>query len=170
MSYQTAEDILTKWAPTKEERDETAEVAAIRKAIITARGAIHDAKTRYIKQRLRSKSKKVAAEDPFEELNVYDSRESIRDDYGWSMITETRMDYLMKLWDAREESRKFNANAAYEDYVTRMLDTAYSVVGEEYEDRLAAYDQKEKTRREEAERIARENNERTRRRELGEII
>ncbi len=170
MNYQTADDILAKWKPTDEERAEAVEVAAIRKAIITARGAIHDAKIRYIKQHLRSKSKKVAAEDPFEELKIYNSRESIRDDYGWDVITEARMDYLMKLWDAREESRKFNPNAAYEDYVTRMLDMAFSAVGEEYDDRLAEYDLKEKTRRKEAERIANENNDRTRRRELGEII
>jgi hypothetical protein len=170
MSYQSAEDILAKWKPTDEERAEAAEVAEIRKAIITARGAIHDAKIRYIKQRLRSKSKKQAGEDPFEELKNYETRQQIHDDYGWGFITEDRMDRLFELWDAREESKKKNAGATYEDYVTRMLDTAWAAVGEEHVERLTAYDSKEKARREDAERIARENNERTRRRELGETI
>lgn len=160
-----------KTAPsTGEERAEAAEVEAIRKAILTARGAIHDAKARYIKQRLRSKSKQKAAEDPFEELKDYESRQQIHDDYGWGFITEARMDRLMELWDAREESRKKNANAVYEDRVTRMLDTAWAAIGEEHVERLHAYDQKEKFRRQEAERIAKENNERTRLRELGQII
>ena len=80
------------------------------------------------------------------------------------------MDRLMELWDAREESRKKNANAVYEDHVTRMLDTAWAAIGEEHVERLHAYDQKEKLRRQKAEQIARENNERTRLRELGKII
>lgn len=170
MSYQSAEDILAKIKPTAEEQAEAAEVAAIRKAILAAKGAIHDAKARYIKQRLRSKSKKVAEEDPFEELKDYESRRQIHDDYGWGLITEARMDRLMELWDAREESRKKNANAVYEDYVTRMLDAAWAAVGEEYVERLHAFDQKEKRRYQEADRIAKENNERTRLRELGQII
>ena len=76
----------------------------------------------------------------------------------------------MELWDAREESRKKNASAVYEDYVTRMLDTAWAAIGEEHVERLHAFDEKEKRRRQEAEQIARENNERTRLRELGMII
>ena len=170
MNYQTADDILAKRKPTAEDLAEAQEVEAIRKAILTAKGAIHDAKARYIKQRLRSKSKQKAAEDPFEELKDYESRQQIHDDYGWGFITEARMDRLMELWDAREESRKKNANAVYEDHVTRMLDTAWAAIGEEHVERLHAYDQKEKFRRQEAERIAKENNERTRLRELGQII
>ena len=166
MSYQTADDILAKRKPTAEDLAEAQEVEAIRKAILTAKGAVHDAKARYIKQRLRSKSKQKAAE----ELKDYESRQQIHDDYGWGFITEARMDRLMELWDAREESRKKNANAIYEDHVTRMLDTAWAAIGEEYVERLHAYDQKEKFRRQEAERIAKENNERTRLRELGQII
>ena len=170
MSYQTADDILAKWKPSAEDRKEAAEVEAIRKAILTARGAVHDAKARYIKQRLRSKSKKQADEDPFEELKEYESWQQIQDDYGWELITEARMDRLLALWDAREESRKMNASAVYEDYVTRMLDAAWAAIGEDYVERLHAFDEKEKRRRQEAEQIAQENNERTRLRELGKII
>ena len=68
MSYQTAEDILAKWELTTEQKAEGREVEEIKKAIATARGAIHEAKVRYIKQRLRSKSRKKAEEDPYEEL------------------------------------------------------------------------------------------------------
>lgn len=170
MSYQTAEDILKKWELTKEQKAEATEVAEIKKAIGTARAAIHDAKARYIKQRLRSKSKKQADEDPFAELKDYESREQIRDAYGWEIITEAKMDKLMELWDAREESRKKTGSTVFEDYVTRMLDTAWAAVGEEHRDRIEAYDRQEKQRQETAERIARENNERTRRREAGLIV
>lgn len=170
MSYQSADDILAKWKPSDEEIAEAEEVKAIRKAISTAKDAIHDAKVRYIKQRLRLKSKKKASEEPFEDLKIYNTREQIHDDYGWGLITEARMDQLMELWDAREESRAANASAVYEDYVTRMLDTAWASIGEEHLDRLRAYDLKEKNRLESAERIARENNERTRLRELGVIV
>lgn len=167
MSYQTAEDILKKWELTKEQKAEAAEVAEIKKAIVTARAAIHDAKARYVKQRLRSRSKKQANEDPFEELKDYESREAIRDAYGWEIITEAKMDRLMELWDAREESRKKSSSAVFEDHVTRMLDTAWAAVGEEHRDRIAAYDLQMKQREETADRIARENNERTRKRALG---
>ena len=167
MSYQTAEDILKKMELTKEQKAEAAEVAEIKKAIGTARAAIHDAKARYLKQRLRSRSKKQADEDPFVELKDYESREQIRDAYGWELITEAKMDKLMELWDAREESRKKSSSAVFEDYVTRMLDTAWAAVGENYLDRINAHDLQMKQRQETAERIAKENNERTRLRELG---
>lgn len=88
MNYQTADDILAKWKPTAEDLAEAEEVESIRKAILTAKGAIHDAKVRYIKQRLRSKSKQKAAEDPFEELKDYESRQQIHDDYGWDEDAE----------------------------------------------------------------------------------
>lgn len=171
MSYQTAEDILAKWELTPEQRAEGEEVKEIKKAIATARGAIHDAKVRYIKQRLRSRSRKKAEEDPYEELKDYENREQIRTDYGWGFITEARMDRLFELWDAREESRRRGAGAgAFEDYVTRMLDTAWAAVGEEYTERVETYDKQMRRRQEDAERIARENNERTRLREQGRIL
>lgn len=170
MSYQTAEDILKKWELTKEQKAEATEVAEIKKAIVAARAAIHDAKTRYIKQRLRSRSKKQASEDPFEELKDYETREQIRDAYGWEIITEAKMDRLMELWDAREESRKKTGNTAFEDHVTRMLDTAWAAVGEEHRDRIAAFDLQMKQREETADRIAKENNERTRQRKAGLMI
>lgn len=170
MKYQSAEDILAKIKPTDEEKAEAKEVAEIKEAISKARAAIHDAKARYIKQRLRNRSKKQAEEDPFEELKEWDSRKDIHDAFGWGVITEARMDRLFELWDAREESRRKGASTAFEDYVTRMLDTAWAAVGEEYADRIEGYEAKIKARHDEAARIARENNERTWRRENGETI
>lgn len=171
MSYQTAEDILAKWKPTEKEIAEAKEIEEIKKAIATAKGAIHEAKVRYIKQRLRSRSRKKAEEDPYEELKDYESRQQIHDDYGWGFITEAQMDRLFELWDAREESRRRGASAGtFEDYVTWMLDTAWAGIGEEYAERITAYDMKMQKRQDAAERIARENNERTRQREAGLII
>ena len=171
MSYQTAEDILKKWELTTEQKAEGREVEEIKKAIATARAAIHEAKVRYVKQRLRSKSRKKAEEDPYEELKDYESRQQIHDDYGWGFITEARMDRLFELWDAREEShRRGAAGGAFEDYVTRMLDTAWAAVGEEHAERIEAYERQMRQRGERADQIAKENNERTRRREAGEII
>lgn len=171
MSYQTAEDILAKWELTTEQKAEGREVEEIKKAIATARGAIHEAKVRYIKQRLRSKSRKKAEEDPYEELKDYESRRQIHDDYGWGFITEARMERLFELWDAREESRRRGAaGGTFEDYVTRMLDTDWAAVGEEHAERIEAYDRQMRQREERAAQIAKENNERTRRREAGEII
>lgn len=171
MSYQSAEDILKKWELTKEQKAEAAEVAEIKKSIATAREAIHDAKTRYVKRRLRSRSKKQADEDPYEELKDYESRQQIHDGYGWGFITEARMDRLFELWDAREESRSRGASGGtFEDYVTRMLDTAWAAVGEEYAERIEAHDRQVREREERAAQIAKENNERTRRREAGEAI
>ena len=81
------------------------------------------------------------------------------------------MDRLFELWDAREESRRRGAGVgAFEDYVTRMLDTAWAAVGEEYTERVETYDKQMRRRQEDAERIARENNERTRLREQGRIL
>lgn len=171
MSYQTAEDILKKWELTTEQKAEGREVEEIKKAIATARAAIHEAKVRYVKQRLRSRSRKKAEEDPYEGLKDYESRQQIHDDYGWGFITEARMDRLFELWDAREESRRRGAaGGTFEDYVTRMLDTAWAAVGEEYAERIEVYDRQMRQREERADQIAKENNERTRRREAGEII
>lgn len=169
MKYQSAEDILAKIKPSAEEIAEGQEVAEMKAAIGKARAAIHDAKARYIKQRLRTRSKKQAEEDPFEELKDYETRQQIHDAYGWGIITEARMDRLFELWDAREESKR-KGGTAFEDYVTRMLDTAWAAVGEEYAERIEAYEQKVRKRYDDAARIAKENNERSWQREHGMII
>ena len=166
MSYCTPKEILEKFETT-ESRQEAREVAAIQKDISTARAAIADALARYRKTKLRARSRKAATEDPFEELKDYESRQQIHDDYGWGFITEKRMDYLMELWDAREESKKNGGATEYKDRVTDMLQEALNGIGTEYNDYLHDYNTRQQKLREEAERIARENNERTFQREHG---
>lgn len=166
MSYCTTEDILKKWE-SPESRQEAREMADLRKDIMTATNAISDALARYRKTKLRSRSKKKAQEDPFAELANYESRQQIHDDYGWGFITEKRMDYLMELWDAREESKKAGGSDVYRDRVTEMLERAMATVGADHMETLHDYDLRMRKIRQEAEQIARENNERTRQRELG---
>ena len=166
MSYCTTEDILKKWE-SPESRQEAREMADLRKDIMTATNAISDALARYRKTKLRSRSKKKAQEDPFAELADYESRQQIHDDYGWGFITEARMERLMELWDAREESKKNGGSDVYRDRVTEMLERAMATVGSEHMETLHDYDLRMRKVRQEAEQIARENNERTRQRELG---
>lgn len=166
MSYCTTEDILKKWE-SPESRQEAREMADLRKDIMTASNAISDALARYRKTKLRSRSKKKAQEDPFAELADYESRQQIQDDYGWGFITEKRMDYLIELWDAREESKKAGGTDVYRDRVTEMLELALATVGANHMETLHDYDNRMRKIREDAAQIARENNERTRQRELG---
>lgn len=166
MSYCTTEDILKKWE-SPESRQEAREMADLRKDIMTATNAISDALARYRKTKLRARSKKKAQEDPFAELADYESRQQIHDDYGWGFITEARMERLMELWDAREESKKAGGSDVYRDRVTEMLERAMATVGSEHMETLHDYDNRMRKIREDAAQIARENNERTRQRELG---
>ena len=97
---------------------------------------ITQALIRYRKEKLKKKSLKAAAEeDEFAELEDYTSRENIRDDYGYEMITEAEMDRLMYLWDLREEQRKKKKNTAYEDEVTKMLHLAANAIEDKYRER-----------------------------------
>ena len=74
-------------------------------------------------------------EDEFAELADFPTRESIRDLYGWDMITEAEMDRLMYLWDLREEQKRKKKDGAYEDEVTKMLHTAANAMEDKYRDR-----------------------------------
>ena len=91
---------------------------------------------RYRKEKLKKKSLKAAAEEnEFAELEDYTTRESIRDCYGYEMITESEMDRLFYLWDLREEQRKKKKNAVYEDEVTKMLHFAANAIEDKYRER-----------------------------------
>lgn len=164
MAYQTKQDILAKWE-TQESRQEAREIAALKKDIATAQASIQDALDRYRKQKLRAKSKKAAKEDPFAELTDYSSRQDIQDAYGWGIITEAEMDRLQELWDLREEGGK---TGVYRDRVTDMLERALRSVGDEFSDQLCDYARRVSLRGKEAEKVARENNERTWQREHGQ--
>ena len=139
-------------------RQKQREIQAIRKDIATARCIIADGRTRYIKKRLRLRSKNAAEENPFADLANYNSREDIRNAYGWEIITEHEMDRLMALWEAREIS--LSTTGKYEDRVTQMLERALNAIGDEYIDQLSDFQELERRMDADAERIARENQQR----------
>ena len=163
MGYQSKEDILAKWEAnaTTEDRLEALEAKQIRKDLETARAVIADGLARYKKKKLKARSKKAAQEDPFAELAGYESRQQIQDEYGWETITEARMDKLLALWDLREESQRRKADDGFHDRVTDMLETAMWGLVDPYADFLAGFDEKQRQKERDAEKVARENNERT---------
>ena len=116
-----------------EQLDELEELEAnLRKASELIAGAV----IRYRKEKLKKKSLKDAEqEDEFAELEGYTTKESIRDLYGWDMITENEMDRLMYLWDLREEKKQKKKDRAYEDEVTKMLHLAANAIEDKYRDR-----------------------------------
>lgn len=126
------------------------EINAIRKDIATARRAIDEARTRYVKQCLRLRNIK-AGEGPFAELFVYNSRKEIRDAYEQKLIPKAEMERLKSLWDTRERSL---AAAQYEDRVTQFLRQAMNAVGEEYTEQLLAFQELERRMGTDTERIA----------------
>lgn len=139
-------------------RQKQREIQAIRKDIATARGIIADGQARYIKKRLRLRSKKVAEENPFADLDGYNLQKDIQDAYGWGIITEAEMDRLNALWDAREAS--LSSSGKYEDRVTQMLERALNLIADEYIDQLSNFQELERRMEAEAERIAKENQQR----------
>lgn len=156
MSRTTKEEVLQAFHGV-DFRQKQREITAIRKDIATARGVIADARARYIKQRLRLRSKK-AAEDPFAALADYNSREDIRNAYGWETISEAEMDRLMALWVARETS--LSSAGKYEDRVTQLLERAINSIADEFIDQLSEFQELERKMEADAERIAQENRQR----------
>lgn len=139
-------------------RDQKREIRTLQKDIATARGIIADGIARYIKQRLRLRSKKAAEENPFADLEGYNSRKDIQEAFGWEIITEAEMDRLNALWDAREAS--LSSSGKYEDCVTQMLERALNAMGDEYINQLSDFQELERRTEAEAERIAQENRQR----------
>lgn len=157
MSGTTKEEVL-QVLQGNDFRAQQREIQAIQKDIATARGIIADGQTRYIQQRLRLRSKKAAEENPFADLEGYNSRKDIQEAYGWEIITEAEMDRLNALWDAREAS--LSSSGKYENRVTQMLERALSAIGDEYIDQLSDFQELERRMEAEAERIAQENRQR----------
>lgn len=157
MSRTTKEDVL-QMLQGQDFRDQKREIRTLQKDIATARGIIADGIARYIKQRLRLRSKKAAEENPFADLEGYNSRKDIQEAYGWEIITEAEMDRLNALWDAREAS--LSAAGKYEDRVTKILERALNSVADEYIDQLADFQELERQMETDAERIAQENRQR----------
>ena len=123
------------------------EAAAIRADMTAAYKIMQDAKTRYIKTKLKARSKKQAADaaQMFAELDDYGSLEGIQDCYGYGDITLTEYDRLCTLWDEREQFNK--ASGQYKDRVIEMIDKAMSLIGDDYQEILG-----------DADATARENN------------
>lgn len=158
MNLYTEKDVLAFWDShlTTEQRQEAAEIEAIKKDIATARKYIQDALARYRKDKTRSRSKAKAA-DPFADLEGYRIRQDIQDAFGWEFITEAEMDRLLALWDLREASKN---KQQLEDRVTEMLEIAVRSCSSPYDDKLWDWEKKQEERRKAARQIAAENLER----------
>ena len=102
------------------------------KARNRAQSIISDACARYIKEKTRARSKKVAQERDailksprFDKLNEYERFEDIQECYGWAYITEKERDELEALWMEREELKNHTGdNGIYKDLVTKALGQA----------------------------------------------
>lgn len=97
---------------------------------------ITNAVIRYRKEKLKKKSLKKAADDgAFAELDDYPTRESIRDSYGYDMITEAEMDRLFYLWDLREDQKAKKSKEVYQDRVIEMLQFGLNAIEDKFRDR-----------------------------------
>ena len=76
----------------------------------------------------------------------------------------------MELWDFREESKKQSVDAGYHDRVTEMLEAAMNSLGNEFQEKIFDFELRRRKMAREAEVVAHENNDRTYRREHGEIV
>ena len=165
MNLYTEQGILDRWDRnmSTKERQERYEMEALKKDVETARRYIRDALKRYRKDKLPRRSKSKA--DPFADLAPYKTREQIRDDFGWDIITEAEMDRLMDLWDLREQS---SSQTELKDRVTELLERAIYGVSGPYNEKIDAWDRKERDRRQSAREIAAENFRRSNRNGGGE--
>lgn len=144
------------YSKSREYQEKEREAAAIRKDIYTAQECIRDALNRYLKKKLRARSKKQAADmSVFDDIKDYTSREQIRDDYGWEIITEAEMDRRMNLWDLREQY--VNEQGQYQDRVTEMLTRAMNFCGAAYVDTLDEFDAMKQRREDEIREIEKRN-------------
>lgn len=137
MKETTEEEVLKIMRHDNKRLDEALdELEELTADIKKASDLIGSAIVRYRKEKLKKKSLKAAAEeDEFTELADVTTRESIRDLYGWDMITENEMERLFYLWDLREEQKKKKKGEIYQDGVTKLLDTALNAMEDKIRDR-----------------------------------
>lgn len=137
MKEVTAEEVFKTMRNDSKKLDEAMdELEQLRADLKKAGEMITQAAIRYKKEKLKKRSLKAAAEeDEFAELEDYNSREEIRNCYGYDMITEAEMERLMYLWDLREEQKVKKNREGYEDGVTKMLDLAANAIEDKYRDR-----------------------------------
>ena len=167
MSRTTKEEVL-QMLQGQDFRERQREIKALQKDIATARGVLADGISRYKKKHLRLRSKKAAEENPFADLEGYNSQRDIQDAYGWELISEAEMDRLNALWTAREAS--LSDAGKYEDRVTQLLGRALNSVRGEYIDQLADFQELERRMEADAERIAKENQQRDWERKHGGVV
>lgn len=143
MKETTKEDVLKMMRHDSKQLDEQlSELEALEANLRKASELITGAVIRYRKEKLKKKSLKAAEdENEFAELDDYQTRESIRDCYGYDMITEAEMDRLFYLWDLREEQKTKAKNTVYEDEITKMLHQAANAMEEMYRDRKEELEQ-----------------------------
>ena len=137
MKETTPEEVLKMMRhDNKNLNEQLNELEALKANIHKANELIAGAIIRYRKEKLKKKSLKEAeTENAFAELDEYSTRESIRDCYGYEMITEAEMDRLFYLWDLREEQQQKKKSEVYEDAVTTMLHQASNAIEDKYRDR-----------------------------------
>lgn len=146
------------FSPSKDYQEKEQEAKAICKDISTAQNIIYDGIARYKKKQLKARSKK-AAEDTsiFDVLNDYPCKESIRDDYGWELITAAEMNRRMHLWDMRE--LYVDKSGRYNDRVTEMLSRAAAHCAEEFIEILNEFESMQRQLHDDLKRIEQENRE-----------
>ena len=137
MGETTAEDVLKVMRHDNKKLDEAMdELDALNADLRKVSELITNAVIRYRKEKLKKKSAKAAEEEnAFYEIEDYPSRESIRDAYGYDVITEAEMDRLFYLWDLREEQAQKKRTTVYEDTVTKMMLQASNAMEDKYRDR-----------------------------------
>ena len=143
MKETTPEEVLKVMRHDNKKLDEQLdELEALEANLRKASELITGAVIRYRKEKLKKKSLKAAEEDDqFAELADYPTRESIRDCYGYDMITEAEMNRLFYLWDLREEQKQKKKSTVYEDEITKMLHQAANAMEEMYRDRKEELEQ-----------------------------
>jgi ElaB/YqjD/DUF883 family membrane-anchored ribosome-binding protein len=133
--------------------DQQREATAIRADMREVYEIVSDAKARYVKSKLRARSKRQAKDKErlFADLTPYASKEEIQDSYGYEEITLNELDRLMHLWDMREQHTE--GGQKYHDRVIEMLNKALAHIGDDYQDILEDADQASR----ENERLVRDN-------------
>jgi hypothetical protein len=117
------------------------EAAAIRADMQKAHKLVNEAKTRYIKTKLKAKNKKQTENVTllFADLALFATKQEIQDFYGGGYITRTEYERLTNLWDEREHHT--TESGKYHDRVIEMLEKAMSCIGNVYEDFLCEADE-----------------------------
>lgn len=128
---------------------EAKEMEKIEKSLRQARNRacylIENAKARYIKEKTRARSKKLALErdaivnsSKYDVLADFDRREDIQEAYGCDCFDEKERDRLEDLWDEREAIKNSSVDGFYEDKVTQALNQARLAIVDLWEDEIEA--------------------------------